>query len=52
MNEKAKTWCFRAFKRHHQIVRRHARKEKVSQSEVIRRALEEYETNHGSEHSK
>jgi hypothetical protein len=46
--EKTKYWGFRALKVHRQIARKHAKREKVSESAIVRTALEEYATNHAS----
>ena len=40
--EKPKLWALRLYKRQFQIVRALARKEKVSQAEIGRRAIEQY----------
>lgn len=50
--EKSTFWGFRGLKVHRVIVKKHAAKEtkqagkKVSEGEIIRRAIEEYDSNH------
>ena len=44
--EKPKFWGFRAEKKHRRIARRYAKKLNVSESEIVRRSLEEYDAAH------